>query len=84
VERFERSGVGFGGVDLRVLFIPERPSLTGLTGAAHRSDRCRGSVGFALGERLGVFPVVPSSCCFEFGQFWSSIGGFGISWLGPV
>jgi hypothetical protein len=25
----------------RVLFIPERPSLTGLTGATHRSDRCK-------------------------------------------
>jgi hypothetical protein len=33
VERFGRSRVGFGGVDPRVLFIPERPSLTGLTGA---------------------------------------------------
>jgi hypothetical protein len=41
VERFGRLGVGFGGVDPRVLFIPDRPNLTGLTGAAHRSDLCK-------------------------------------------
>jgi hypothetical protein len=41
VERFGRSRVGFGGVDPRVLFIPEQPSLTGVTGVAHRSDRCK-------------------------------------------
>jgi hypothetical protein len=91
--RFQSSVVGFGGVDLqvlfirvdlRVLFILERPSLTGLTGAAHRSDQCRGCMGFASGERLGVFPIVPCCCCFEFGQFWSMVGlfgGFGTSWL---
>jgi hypothetical protein len=87
VKRFGRSGVGFGGVDPRVLFIPEQPNLIGLTGAAHRSDWCRGSVGFASGERLGVFLIVSSCCCFEFGVFWSSVGlfgGFGISWLEPV
>jgi hypothetical protein len=60
-----------------VLFIPERPSLTGLTGAAHRSGWCRGSVGFASGECLGEFLIVPSSHCFEFGSFWSSEGWFG-------
>jgi hypothetical protein len=86
VERVGRSGVGFGGVDPRVLVIPERPSLTGVTGATHRSDRCRGSAGFASGERLGEFVVVPCCCCFEFESVWSSVGlfvGFGISWLGP-
>jgi hypothetical protein len=67
IREFGSSGVGFGGVDPRVLFIPERPSLTGLTGAAHRSDRCRGSVGFASGEHVGEFAVVPCCCCFEFG-----------------
>jgi hypothetical protein len=85
MERFERSRVGFGGVDPRVLFIPERLGLTSLIGVAHRSDRCRGSVGFASGERLGEFSVVPSGCCFEFGRFWSSVGlfgGFGTSCTG--
>jgi hypothetical protein len=40
VERFERSGVGFGGVDLQVLFIPMSSSHTSLIGASHRSDQC--------------------------------------------
>jgi hypothetical protein len=40
MERFGRLGVGFGGVDPRVLFIP-RAQVTCLTGASHRSDRCR-------------------------------------------
>jgi hypothetical protein len=40
VERFGRSRLGFGEVDLRVLFIPRFPSYTGLTGALDRSDRC--------------------------------------------
>jgi hypothetical protein len=30
-------GVGFGGVDPRVLFIPSRPGVTGLTGVLDRS-----------------------------------------------
>jgi hypothetical protein len=68
MERLGRSGVGFEGVDPRVLFIPERPNLTGLTGAAHRSDRRKGSVGFALGEHLCEFVVVPCCCCLEFGS----------------
>jgi hypothetical protein len=33
VERFRRSGVGFGGVDPRVLFTPTSSGDTGLTGA---------------------------------------------------
>jgi hypothetical protein len=40
VERFGRSGVGFEGVDPRVLFIPRSPGHTDLTGASHQSDRC--------------------------------------------
>jgi hypothetical protein len=32
MERIGRSGVGFGGVDPRVLFIPSCPGVTGLTG----------------------------------------------------
>jgi hypothetical protein len=40
VERFGRSGFGFGGVDPRVLFIPSCPGYTGLTGALDRFDRC--------------------------------------------
>jgi hypothetical protein len=46
LERFGKSGVGFGGVDPRVLFIP-RAQVTGLTGASHRSDRCRVLLSFA-------------------------------------
>jgi hypothetical protein len=87
MEWFGRSRVAFGGVDPRILFIPERPSLTDLTGAAHRPDRCRRSVGFASGECLGEFVVVLCSYCFEFGSVWSSVGlfgGFGVSWLEPV
>jgi hypothetical protein len=53
---------------------PDHPSLTGLIGATHRFDRCRGLVGFASGERLGEFSVVPCCCCFVFGLFWSSEG----------
>jgi hypothetical protein len=40
VERIRRLGVGFGGVDPRVLFISSCPGFTGLTGALDRSDRC--------------------------------------------
>jgi hypothetical protein len=60
VERIRRSGVGFGGVDPRVLFIPSCPGYTGLTGALDRSDRCEPVVGFASGELLVpcVFLVV--------------------------
>jgi hypothetical protein len=47
VERSGRSGVEFGGVDPRVLFIPTSSGHTGLIGAFHRSDRCRPLLGFA-------------------------------------
>jgi hypothetical protein len=66
IDPWSDSGDGFEGVDPLVLFIPEWPSLTGLTGAAHRPDQCRGSVGFASVEHLCEFLVVPSSCCFGF------------------
>jgi hypothetical protein len=39
----------------------------------HQSDRCEPLVGFASGERLAVFAVVPCCCCFEFGSVWSSV-----------
>jgi hypothetical protein len=71
VERIERSGVGFAGVDPRVLFIPSYPGVTGLTGASDRSDRCVPFVGFALGELL-----VP--CVFWRCYCWSVLGLFGI------
>jgi hypothetical protein len=57
---------------------PESPGHTGLTGASHRSNRCRPQLGFCSSERLGEFVVVPCCCCFEFGSFWSSVGLFGI------
>jgi hypothetical protein len=47
VERFGRSGVGFGDVDPWVLFIPTSSGHIGLTGASHRSDQCRPLLGFA-------------------------------------
>jgi hypothetical protein len=40
VERITRSGVGFEGVDTRVLFTPSCPGFTGLTGALDWSNRC--------------------------------------------
>jgi hypothetical protein len=46
MERIGRSGVGFGGVDPRALFIPSCPGTTGLTGAPDWSDRCEPLVGF--------------------------------------
>jgi hypothetical protein len=60
-----------------VLFIPSCPGYTGLTGALDRSDRCESLVGFASGERLGVFAVVLCCRCFEFGSVWSSVGLIG-------
>jgi hypothetical protein len=50
VKQIGRSGVGFGGVNPRVLFIPSCPSFTSLTGALDRSDRCELFMGFALGD----------------------------------
>jgi hypothetical protein len=52
---------------------PESLGHTGMTGASHRSDRCR-LVEFCSGERLGEFPVVLCCFCFEFGSFWRSGG----------
>jgi hypothetical protein len=70
VERIGRSGVGFGGVDPRVLFIPSCPGYTGLTGALDRSDRCEPYVGFASGELL-------NQCVFELCWCWSVLGSLG-------
>jgi hypothetical protein len=53
VERFGRFGVGFGGVDPWVAVHPELPNRTGLTGAHHWCDQCRGFVGFAFDELRG-------------------------------
>jgi hypothetical protein len=70
VERIGKSGVGFGGVDPRVLFIPSCSGMTGLTDASDRSDRCVPFVGFSSGELL--VPCVFVSCCC-----WSVLGCFG-------
>jgi hypothetical protein len=47
VEQFGRSGVGFGCVDRRVLFILTSSGHTGLTGVSHQPDWCRPPLGFA-------------------------------------
>jgi hypothetical protein len=77
VERIGGSGVGFGGVDLRVLFIPSCPGFIGLTGALDRSDRCEPFVGFASDELLN--PCVFGLCCC-----WLVLGQFGVVLLGFV
>jgi hypothetical protein len=61
-------GVGFGGVDSRVLFISSCPGLTGL---CDRSDRYMPLVGFASGELL-------DSCVFGSWCDWSVLGPFGV------
>jgi hypothetical protein len=71
VDRIERSGVGFGGVDPRVLFIPSCPGSTGLTSASDQSDRCVPLVGFASGKLL-------DSCVFGSWCCWSVLGLFGV------
>jgi hypothetical protein len=77
VERIGRSGVGFGGVDPRVLFTPSCPGSTGLTGALDRSDRCVSSVGFVLRDLL-------DSCVFGSCSCWSVLVRFGGVLLGFV
>jgi hypothetical protein len=77
VERIGRSGVGFGGVDPRVLFIPSCIGFTDLTSALDRSDRCELFVGFASSELLD--PCVFGLCCC-----WLVLGRFGIVLLGFV
>jgi hypothetical protein len=79
VERFGRSKFGFGGVDLRVLFIPSCPGYTGLTGAT-------------LGEFLLGWTSGWVCCCPVLGLFrvWVSlevawpVWWFGAFWLWPV
>jgi hypothetical protein len=59
VERIGRSGVGFGGVDSRVLFIPSCPSYTGLKAIAVRplgvekTSRLRSRDPMASGVKCG-------------------------------
>jgi hypothetical protein len=77
VERIGKSGVGFGGVDSRALFIPSCPGITGLTSALDRSDRCEPFVGFVSGALLGS-SVFGLCCC------WSVIGRFGVVLLSFV
>jgi hypothetical protein len=77
VERIGRSGVGFEGVDPRVLFIPSCPGYTGLTGALDWSNQCEPFVGFALGELL-------NPCVFGLCWCWSVLGYFGVVLLGFV
>jgi hypothetical protein len=69
VERFRRSGFGFGGVDPRVLFIPSCPCYTGLTGALDRSDRCNPRWVFA---RVNVWVCSLLSCVAAF-RVWVSL-----------
>jgi hypothetical protein len=76
VERFRRSGVGFGGVDPRVLFIPSCPGYTGLTSALDRSNWCEPFVGFASGELLDSCVFGPWCCWFVLGLFGVVLIGF--------
>jgi hypothetical protein len=70
MKRIGRSGVGFGEVDPRVLFILSCPGYTGLTGAIDWFDRCEPYVGFSFGELL-------NSCVFVLSWCWSVLGSFG-------
>jgi hypothetical protein len=76
VERIGRSGVGFGGVDPRVLFIPSCPGYTGLTGALDRFDRCELFVGFASGELVNLCVFVLCWCRSVLGSFRGVLVGF--------
>jgi hypothetical protein len=77
VERIGRSGVGFEGVDSRVLFIPSCPGVTGLTGALDRSDRCKPFVRFSSSDFSDPF-------VFRLCYCWSVLGRFGVVLLGFV
>jgi hypothetical protein len=57
MDRIERSGGLIRGVDPRVEFIPNSPSVTGLTSALHRFDRCRPLWVFGSGEQLDLLVV---------------------------
>jgi hypothetical protein len=65
----ERPRFGFGGVDLRVLFIPNCPGYTGLTGVLDWFDQCKPLVGFASGELLDLCVFGPWCCWFVLGLF---------------
>jgi hypothetical protein len=77
VERIGRSGVGFGGVDPRALFISSCPGITGLTSALDLSDRCEPFVGFVSSESFG-------SCVFRLCCCWSVLDRFGVVLLSFV
>jgi hypothetical protein len=68
----KRSGVGFGGVDLRVLFIPSCLGYTDLICVLDRSDRSEPFVGFASGELLNLCVFGLCWCC----QFLAVLGCF--------
>jgi hypothetical protein len=72
---------GDQGLDLReltcgLLFIPCCPSLTGLTSASHRSDRCKALVIFPLGERPSSCGFGPWFCWLVLGRFHEVLLGF--------
>jgi hypothetical protein len=81
-----RSGVGFGVVDPRVLFIPTSSGHTGLTGASHRSDRCKPLLGFSqvnvwLSSLLSRVSTVSSLGLF--GARWACLVFWGfLAWTG--
>jgi hypothetical protein len=77
VERFGRSRFGFGGADLRVLFIPSCPGYTGLTGALDRSNRCEPFVGLASGDLLDSC-VFRLWCWVSSWSVWSCLDRFGV------
>jgi hypothetical protein len=87
VERFGRSRLGFGGVDPQVLFFPRSPGHTGLTGASHRSDRCRPLLGLLLGWTFECVRCCPVLLLFrvlvslELGR---PVWCFVAFWLRPV
>jgi hypothetical protein len=72
-----RSGVGFGGVDPRVLFIPSCPGVTGLTGASPLWDLPRGTA--VLMWCCPVFQLSSSwlvwSCLVRFCEGFSFLAG---------
>jgi hypothetical protein len=55
-----------------VLFIHKRPSLTGLTGATHRSDRCKALWVLSRVNIMCEFPTIrPVLLLFRVGlSFW--------------
>jgi hypothetical protein len=71
-----RSGVGFGGVDSRVLFIPSCPGYAVLTAALDRFDRSEPCVGFASGELLNSCIFGLCWCCSVLDSLGGVLVGF--------